>query len=142
MSIKKEKIGKKAAVYTAERLVKFIFSKKATKIDKIFTVDLTFATQRQIDGEDFINFCGLLRKHELYSQNAIFYVEHSNLVLESFCQQAAFERFISFVNECCNVLTQLRIYFKTTITKLAFERFFLHKLIQYVVSRLYLELYN
>ena len=46
------------------------------------------------------------------------------------------------MNECCNVLTQLRIYFKTTITKLAFERFFLHELIQYVVSRLYLELYN
>ena len=34
-------------------------------MDKIFTVDLTFATQRQIDGEDFINFCGLLEKHEL-----------------------------------------------------------------------------
>ena len=39
-------------------------SKKATKIEKIFTVDLTFTTERQIDGEDFINFCGLLRKHE------------------------------------------------------------------------------
>ena len=23
-------------------------------------------SNRQIDGEDFINFCGLLRKHELY----------------------------------------------------------------------------
>ena len=37
----------------------------ATKIDKIFTVNLTFTTQCQIDGEDFINFCGFLRKHEL-----------------------------------------------------------------------------
>ena len=46
--------------------LKFIFSKKATKIDKIFTIDLTLTTQRQIDGEDFINFCGLPRKHELY----------------------------------------------------------------------------
>ena len=46
-------------------LVKFIFSKKATKIDEIFTVDLTFTTLRQIDGEDFVNFCSLLRKHEL-----------------------------------------------------------------------------
>ena len=44
-------------------LQKFMFSKKATKIDKIFTVDLTLC---QIDGEDFVNFCGLLRKHELY----------------------------------------------------------------------------
>ena len=45
--------------------VTFMFSKKATKIDEIFTIDLTFTTKRQIDGEYFINFCGLLRKHEL-----------------------------------------------------------------------------
>ena len=47
------------------KLLKFIFSKKATKIDKIFTVDLTLTTYRQIDGEYFINFFGFLRKHEL-----------------------------------------------------------------------------
>ena len=46
-------------------LVKFMFSKKATKIDEIFTVDLTLTTQRQIEGEDFVKFCGLLKKHEL-----------------------------------------------------------------------------
>ena len=34
--------------------VKFMFYKTATKFDKIFTVD-------------FVNFCGLLRKHELYN---------------------------------------------------------------------------
>ena len=44
---------------------KFTFSKKATKIDKIFTVDLTLCSNCQIDGEDFVNFCGLLRKHGL-----------------------------------------------------------------------------
>ena len=44
---------------------KFIFSKNATKIDEIFTIDLTFTTQCQIDGEDFVHFCGLLRKYEL-----------------------------------------------------------------------------
>ena len=43
-----------------------MFSEKATKIDEIFTVDLTVTTNRQIDGEDYVNFCGLLRKHELY----------------------------------------------------------------------------
>ena len=31
---------------------------------EIFTVDLTLCSQ--IDGEDFVNFCGLLRTHELY----------------------------------------------------------------------------
>ena len=44
-----------------KNLVKFMFSKKATKIDEIFTVDLTLTTQCQIDGEDFVNFCGPLR---------------------------------------------------------------------------------
>ena len=43
-----------------------MFSKKATKIDKIFTVDLTLCSKRQTDGEDFVNFCGLLRKYKLY----------------------------------------------------------------------------
>ena len=43
-----------------------MFSKKATKIDEIFTIDLTVTTYCQIDGEDFVNFCGLLRKRELY----------------------------------------------------------------------------
>ena len=41
-------------------------SKKATKIDEIFTVDLTVTTYCQIDGGDFVNFCGPLRKRELY----------------------------------------------------------------------------
>ena len=46
--------------------VKFMLSKKATKIDKMFTDDLTLCSKCQIDGEDFVNFCGLLGKHELY----------------------------------------------------------------------------
>ena len=45
--------------------LKFMFSKKATKIDEILTVDLTLCSRCQIVGEDFVNFCGLLRKHEL-----------------------------------------------------------------------------
>ena len=37
-------------------MVKFMFSKKATKIDQIFTIDLTFTISKcQIDGEDFSN---------------------------------------------------------------------------------------
>ena len=47
-------------------LVKFTFAEKATKIDMIFIVNLTVCSDRQIDGEDLVNFCGLLRKHELY----------------------------------------------------------------------------
>ena len=45
--------------------LKFMFPKKAKKIDEIFTVDLTLCSKCQIDGKDFVNFCGLLRKHEL-----------------------------------------------------------------------------
>ena len=48
-------------------VVKVMFSKKATQMDKICTVYLTFTTWCQIICEDFINFCGLLRKNELYS---------------------------------------------------------------------------
>ena len=47
--------------------LKFMFSKTATKIDKIFTINLTLCSKCQTDGEDFVNFCGLLRKHELYN---------------------------------------------------------------------------
>ena len=43
----------------------FMFSKKATKNYKIFTVDLTLCSNCQIDGEDFVDFWCLLRKHEL-----------------------------------------------------------------------------
>ena len=42
-----------------------MFSKKATKIEEIFTVDLTVCSKCQIDGEDFVKFCGLLRKQEV-----------------------------------------------------------------------------
>ena len=44
-----------------------MFSKKATKIDKIFTVNLTLCSKCQTDVEDFVNFCGLLRKHEFWT---------------------------------------------------------------------------
>ena len=43
-----------------------MFSKKATKIDEIFNVDLTVTTYCHIDVEYFVNFCGLLRKRELH----------------------------------------------------------------------------
>ena len=46
-------------------------SKKATKIDKISIVDLTLCSKCQIDGEDFGNFCGPLRKYELYINNVL-----------------------------------------------------------------------
>ena len=40
--------------------LKFTFSEKVTKIDKIFTVNLTVCSNCQIDGEDFINFVAFL----------------------------------------------------------------------------------
>ena len=41
--------------------LKFGFSKKATKIDEIFTVDLTVCSKCQIDGEDFFKFVAFLK---------------------------------------------------------------------------------
>ena len=72
-------------------LVKFISSKKATKIDKIFTVDLTLCSKCQINGEDFVNFCGLLRKHELYQGNSAYrwhFQYQPTYLLTSPCQRS------------------------------------------------------
>ena len=41
-------------------IVKFMFSKKATKIDKIFTDDLTLCSKCQIDGEELPIFVAYL----------------------------------------------------------------------------------
>ena len=60
------KVNKVMFVFEKEHdllLLKFMFSKNAKKIDEIFTVNLTLCSKCQIDGEDFIIFCGLLRKH-------------------------------------------------------------------------------
>ena len=45
--------------------IKFMFSKKATEINEILTIDLTLCSKCQIDGEDFVDFCGLFRKNVL-----------------------------------------------------------------------------
>ena len=50
-------------------LLKFMFSKKDTKISKIFTVNLTPCSKQQIDSEDFVNFHGLLWKYGVYLAN-------------------------------------------------------------------------
>ena len=69
-----------------------MFSKKATQIDEIFTVNLTVTTYCQIDSEDFVNFCGLLRKHELY-QNKVEYFPNSwglLRIFELYCPRRLF----------------------------------------------------
>ena len=45
----------------------FMFFKKATKTDEIFTVNLTLGSKCQMYSENFVNFRGLLKKHELYN---------------------------------------------------------------------------
>ena len=55
-----------------EGSLKFMFSKKATKINEIFTVNLKLCSKCQIYGEDLVIFCGLLRKHKLYSFSWVF----------------------------------------------------------------------
>ena len=41
-------------------IIKFVFTKNATKIDDIFTADLTLCCRCQIDREDFVNFVAFL----------------------------------------------------------------------------------
>ena len=47
-------------------MLKYMFSKKARKMDEIFTIDLTLCSKCQIGGEDFVHLCGLLKEHKLY----------------------------------------------------------------------------
>ena len=63
-----------------------MFSKKITKIDENFIVDLTLCTMCQTDSEDFVNFCGLLGTYELYQ---------SKLECQTILQQS-FEIWIDF----------------------------------------------
>ena len=67
--------------------LKFMFSRKTTKIDEIFTFDLTLCTKCQIDGEDFVNFCGLLRKYELYLKSEV-------AIASLFLQNQAAQKFV------------------------------------------------
>ena len=53
-----------------------MFSEKTTKIEKIFTDNLTVYSNRQTDGEDFVNFCRLFRKHELLPSLTLFILFH------------------------------------------------------------------
>ena len=93
-----------------------MFSKKATKFDKIFTVDLTLCSKCQIDGEDFVNFCGLLRKHELYLR-AVFQFNVSSVVckifsvkdLKIFCDLKSECSFRIFFIPVCLALVLLKI---------------------------------
>ena len=54
--------------------VKFLFSKKAIIIDKIFTTNLAVC-KCQIGGEDFVNFFDLLRKKILTDSATTEYME-------------------------------------------------------------------
>ena len=79
-----------------------MFFKKATKFDEIFTVDLTLCSKCQIDGEDFIDFCGLLRKHELHDNiSKCFVTLRSNFKLFlKFCQTlVAFLEYMNFIQD-------------------------------------------
>ena len=58
-------VAKKGNIFGIFCLLKFIFSIKATKFDEIFTDNLSLCSKCQIECKDFVNFCGLLRKHEL-----------------------------------------------------------------------------
>ena len=106
-----------------------MFSKKDTNIDEIFTVDLTLYSMCQIDGEDLVNFCGLLRKHELYQSgrkkktifyvliNTNFYIRFLNVIMISYSQfwkrvylKLIWAIFLNFNNYCLdNLWTKMTV---------------------------------
>ena len=54
--------------------VKFMFFKKTTKFDKIFTVDLTLCSKYQIDREDFVNFVAFLENMNFTNINRLLFL--------------------------------------------------------------------
>ena len=73
-------------------LIKFMFSKKTTKNQEIFTVNLTLFSKCQIDGEDFINSCDLLKKHKL---NRIHLLSVCHFYFILFCFQKKFLEYLT-----------------------------------------------
>ena len=55
-------------------------------------VDLTPTTYCQIDGEYFVNICGLLRKHELYKYSG---VSNNATVWNKYTGQGIFPKMIN-----------------------------------------------
>ena len=62
--------------------LKIVYSEDAAKFEKHSTVDLTLCSKYQMHGEDSVNFCGLLRKHELYVNliSTLFYFTNPNVI--------------------------------------------------------------
>ena len=52
------------------------FSEKATKIDNIFTVNLTVCNNHQINGVDLLIFVAFFRKHDLYCCRQKFFIAY------------------------------------------------------------------
>ena len=82
-------------------VVKFMFYVKATKIDKIFTVDLTLCSNCQIDGEDFVDFCGLVGKRKVYTQTSP--LSKLSLIFRPFFQNGTTFRQARF---CCGIASR------------------------------------
>ena len=69
-----------------------MFSKKATKIDEIFTVDLTLCSKNQIHSEDCVNFLAFL--------------ENMKFTFDSF--RASFGQKLSVRGACCSAAQTFR----------------------------------
>ena len=54
------------------------------KLKKIFTVNLTFTIWCQIINEYCVNFCGLLRKYELYSTGFLLFFREKSMMHTSY----------------------------------------------------------
>ena len=93
-----------------------MFSKKATEIDEIFTVDLTLFGKCQIDGEDFVKFCGLLKNTNFTLQKEsinrhehlllqIWHLELNNLFLGDFNVLNQTSHYCKIMHNICRVMS-------------------------------------
>ena len=104
-----------------------MFSKKAIKIDEIFTVDLTVCSKYQIDGEDFVKCCGLLRKHELCMEPNWEIVSRTKLQNKVILLVHTLVEFVGkkksqFFGFCINICLTWQVYLCYLLLKLKLEK--------------------
>ena len=87
-----------------------MFSKKATKIDEIFTIDLTVTTYCQIDGEYFVNFVAFsenvnfMGSTDQADPSCLYFRNHSRKLVFSFRMPMAPEKCFSIAKSLTDIL--------------------------------------
>ena len=83
-----------------------MFSKKPQKLTKyLLSIWQCIRNKCQIDSEDFVKFCGLLRKHEFYEDSGYYYWKNSKSVW--FLEHSRLKATLSPWSSSCKIEAQI-----------------------------------